>query len=57
MHHTIFNVMESLIKMSSSESQGQEEVACIHIFRPTRPLNELFIRMVTVKILIIKCCN
>ena len=27
-----------VIKMSGSESRGQEEAACIRVFRPMRPL-------------------
>ena len=27
--------------MSGSESQGQEEAACMHIIRPTRPLQRV----------------
>ena len=29
------------IKMSSNETQGQEEAACICVFRPTQPLQQV----------------
>ena len=33
-----FVCIPTMIKMSNSESQGQEEVACMRVFRPTWPL-------------------
>ena len=42
------------IKMSGSESQGQEEAACMHIVRPTRPLQRVIYTDDRSKIL--KCC-
>ena len=34
------------IKTSGSELRGQEEAACMRLFRPMRPLSELFTRMI-----------
>ena len=34
----VFAQTVTYIKMSNSESQGQEEAAWTHVFRPTRPL-------------------
>ena len=30
--------LPGIIKTHSSESQGQQEAACMHVFRPTQPL-------------------
>ena len=37
------------IKTHGSESQGQEEAACMRVFWPTRPLQWVFTRMAAVK--------
>ena len=41
--------------MSGSESRGQEEAACMRVFRPTRPLQRVIYKDGNCKI--IKCCN
>ena len=43
------------IKMSSSESQGQEEAACTCVFRPKRPLQWVIYTDDQSKFL--KCCS
>ena len=35
---TDHNILSAYIKTSGSESRGQEEAACIRVFRPMRPL-------------------
>ena len=42
------------IKMSGSESQGHEEAACMHVFRPTRPL--LWVIYMDDQSKFLKCC-
>ena len=49
--HTI----HTCIKMSGSESRGQEEAACMHVIRPMRPLQQVIYTDGSSKFL--KCCG
>ena len=45
----------NLIKTSGSESQGQEEAACTHVFRPMRPLQ--WVIYTYDRSIFLKCCS
>ena len=53
--HEISENFQFIIKMSGSESWGQEEAACMHVFRPMQPLQWVIYMYHQSKFL--KCCS
>ena len=54
-HYNRAFTLFAIIKMSSSESWGQNYAACMHVFRPTQPLQWVIYMDNSSKLL--KCCN
>ena len=55
LHVGWFDTETNYIKTHGSESLGQEEAACMHVFLPTRPLQRVIYTDGCSNFL--KCCN